>query len=152
MVGLLEADVEELIVTAVIGATPGMVCQGFWAPAPTGEVKERPRSHVGVMVMPREHQSWGQPFVTLHAAVTIFSDGAEDPDGAAILAAYKAVAGLFAGWQADESAAATALSISGTWDAHGVIFAAGGDSGFDDTRGAWYATIMLDIKGVLSAA
>jgi hypothetical protein len=143
---MLEQAVEAKIVSAVETVTPGLSVVGFWNPALEGALKEEPRSHVGVTVSPRETDAWGQPFVTLHAIVGVFSDQAADPTGAALVTAYTAIATLMQSWQLTEAVAV--LSVEGEFTAHGVKFAAGGDCGFDDVRGAWYASIALDIKGI----
>lgn len=147
MVDLLEADVEALLTAACTAASPGLQVVGFWDVASEGAVKTNPRSAVGVCVMPRENETWGLPKVTLHAAVRIICDQAEDPTGSLTIAAFKAVSAVFAAWQKDEDAASAALSLANVFRADAVLFAAGGDCGYNDEKGAWYATIMLDIKG-----
>ncbi len=147
MVDLLEADVEARLTAACTAVSPGLQVVGFWDVASEGAVKTNPRSVIRVRVMPRENETWGLPVATLHAEVSIICDQAEDPTGALTIAAFKAVSAVFAAWQKDEAAASAALSLANAFRADAVLFAAGGECGYDDKNGAWYVTIMLDIKG-----
>lgn len=152
MVNLLEAKVEKLITAACAGTTPTLRVVGFWDVSDDGTVKTNPRSCVGVVVMPRENETWGLPMVTLHAAVSVMCDQSDDPTGAVTLGAYAAISELFVAWQKTEDVAAAALSIADEFQADAVLFAAGGDCGYDENKGSWYATIMLDIKGCVLEA
>ena len=147
MVTFIEAQVEALIVAACTGVCTDLNVVGFWDAAAEGTVKTNPRSAVSVRITPRANDTWGLPVVTLHASVSVLMDQAEDPTGALMIAAFASLSALLAGWQKDEEAASAALSIADVFRADAVLFADGGDCGYDETTGAWYATIMLDIKG-----
>ena len=72
----------------------------------------------------------------------------DDPAGAVVLpSVFEAVTGVIDAWDADDDAAAAALDIASAFRCDAVMFAGGGDCGYDENLKLWYATVMLDIKG-----
>lgn len=143
----LERLIEAKIATAISAAVTDRQIMAFRTAAAAGTVKRQNASSVSIRIAPRECEGWDSDLVTLHAVVIVQAAAADDATGASLQSAFETVMGIFDGWDSDDDAAAAALEIAGLFACDAVMFAPGGDNGYDDATSIWYETIMLDITG-----
>lgn len=152
----LEALVESAIVAAltpaVTAVAPTLSVVGFWQPAAEGNIKVSKRSVIDVKVPPRESETWDHEQVVLRPLVAVQLTAEDDERGALLTAVSAAVLGVLGTWDADDDAAASALSVAGIFRCDAVMFGQGGDCAFDASEKMWFAIFPINIKGCLVTA
>ena len=145
----IERLLEAQIVAALADAVTDRPVIGFWQQAPAGQVKATDRTCVEVRVSPRSAEGFESDILTLQVVIAIQAAVEDDPAGAGMPAAYEAVVGVTDAWDADDDAAALALSVDSIFRCDAVM-PAGGDCGFDDAVGAWYVTVQFMVRGCVT--
>ena len=146
------AHVERLIeanIGAAISALTSRHVELFWTPALEGLTKEAARTCFVVRVLPRESEGYSSRNITLSAALSVVASREDDETGAHLTEMFEDLLGLVGTWDMDSDAAAAALDIADTFRCDGVMFAAGGDCGYDEQKASWYASVEVEIVGCL---
>lgn len=150
---LLESVIESQLVAAIVAklataSITGVAVQGFWDPAPQGDVKVSnidTGAIIFVRVPPRGYGSYGTPTARFNAQVVLDVAPSNDPSAATLAPIFKAIMDLLMSWKEDAAAASTALSAANEFQCDGVTIMPGGNIGV--TKTLWSVTTQLEIAG-----
>jgi len=143
----LEKAVESAVVSALSTVVTDRPVSGFWSPILVDESNLDAKTCVEVTCSPRVG-SWGSDIVSFQVEILCMSSVENDLTGTRLSSAFCSIVNLLAGWNSDEQAAADALSIDG-FNAQGVMISGGDKPGADDALEVWFATVQIEIKGVM---
>jgi len=149
--GLLEMLVEQRLIDALadVAAKHRVTIQGFWQPAPDGEVKTSDSAKDDILlisVSPRGFNAYHTPIAEMSGKITLSVLASNSADGGKVSRAFAHVMRKMMEWYQSFDLVREELTVKDVFEADGFILS-GGTSSIRQDGQEWAATQTFTIKG-----